>query len=374
LPVCIQAKTDYFYTGLNYVYSGNATKALEAFDKVLSEEPNNHQALFYISQILKEQGKTGKSIAVLEKSSISPAIRLFYLYKLGILYLITGEKGISINIWKDKKTFSCRCDTYYNLSDIYHSQGNMAESISELEEAIKILPQVSPKLLCRLGLFYLEKNEINKGMDYLDKSFLMEPDNLETCLSVADVFYKYGIFSRAANYYSKAIGIDPYRVKVHRRLASIYYLRKEFNNALVHFEKIAKLLPKEPSSYYNIGCIYYLKGDFDKAREQFIKSVELSPSNGKYHYNLACIYFKLGNYDSALKEFSQAVKLSPSSEKYLYGLGCISYLMKDTENTLKDFESMSGNKTDPDSYLAKGITYRDKGRIDISIEDIENQE
>jgi len=371
IPVCGEENIDYFTRGLNSYYGGNIDKALSDFEEVLKKSPDNHEALFYKAQILSKKGETSRGVEVLKKAiSLKPA-RVFYLYKLAEFYSILKDNENLLKLWQDIKNLKpLDPGPYYAMADIYESQGKLSLAIAELESVFPVETQVSAKIFYRLGKLYFKINNPDKALYYLNKSLALEPDNMEIALFLGNLYYKQGNLGMASTYYIKLINADPYRVDIHRRLAYIFYRQGDLNNSAIHFGKVAKLEPEKFENHYNLGCIYYYTANYEGAIKEFALALEKDPSNYLCHYNLGCIYFKAGNYDNALKKFSQVVELKPDDNVYLYALGAIYYVRKEYEKAFEAFGRIKYKDSfSSDGYIKEGITYRDKGLVDIPIRD-----
>ena len=364
------SEEDNFTKGLGYYYSGDLTKALEAFETVLKGSPPNPEALFYKAQILSYKGQTLQAIEVIKKAVNAEPDNLFYTYKLAEFYGLVKDDASAISIWQDiKSKLPGETKSYYELADIYEKQGKLSLAISELEEVLNVETQASVKVFYRLGKLCLKIGNEAKGIYYINKSLEFEPENLDILLFLGNFYYENGNYSNALNYYKGVINTDPYRIQIHRRIAYIYYMRKDYKNSAVHLEKICRLEKDRIKNHYNLGCIYCQTANYEGAIKEFSRVLEKTPEDGSSHYNLGCIYFKTGNYDNALKKFSRAVELSPHDSRYLYALGAIHYLRKEPEKAYEIFKLIDYKNTS--FYIKRGVTYRNKGMADIPFLEID---
>jgi tetratricopeptide (TPR) repeat protein len=161
------------------------------------------------------------------------------------------------------------------------------------KEAIQIFEGIlrrDPSLKTRITPYYsvaltslgskLMKSNKNRAQILLEKSYVLNPQNSETCA----------------------------------HLGKLYTVRNENRKALEYYDKASKLDPVNPDIYFNMGYNYAVLDDYGKAKEMYKIVIDLAPSFiDQAYFNLALIQDKTGMPEDALKNMRKALKANPDN-------------------------------------------------------------
>ncbi len=206
-----------------------------------------------------------------------------------------------------------------------------ASSQKKLQQA----REKDPQYQYNVGLFYLNNNNIDEAIRYLNKSLALNPryhlalnalglaqsmkGNLEEavrlylkCLEVAPNFSEarnnLGIAYQELGYVDKAeeaflrVVEDPnYPTKelAYYNLARLSFLRQELAKALLYVENAIKLNNRFHMGYNLKGLILESQERFAEAVECFERAVKIVPDDVNYNFNLGEAYFKNGEFQKA---------------------------------------------------------------------------
>jgi tetratricopeptide (TPR) repeat protein len=123
--------------------------------------------------------------------------------------------------------------------------------------------------------------------------------------------------------------------------------------------------------WYDMGYYYVLDGDYEKAVECFTKVIELEPENTYACNSRARAYKNLDLYDEAISDYKKTISLDPDDIEAYSGLAFIYYLMGDYTNALEYFTIDINRDPTVTSLDARANIYRELGRYDEAIADIE---
>lgn len=206
-----------------------------------------------------------------------------------------------------------------------------ASSQQKLQQA----REKDPQYQYNVGLFYLNNNNVDEAIRYLNKSLALNPryhlalnalglaqsmkGNLEeavklylTCLEIAPNFsearHNLGIVYQELGYVEKAeeaflrVLEDPtYPTKElpYYNLARLSFLRDNPEKALFYVENAVKLNNRFHMGYNLRGLILESQGRLIEAIESFERAVKLVPEDVNYNFNLGEAYFKNGEFGRA---------------------------------------------------------------------------
>ena len=128
-----------------------------------------------------------------------------------------------------------------------------------------------------LGKFYLEKGELTKALEHLEKSYQLEPDNMDPLLNAGVVYHEMKNFTMAHRKYSEVIARDPNNVK----------------------------------ALYNMGNLNLDTGRYKEAIQYFGRALEINPRQRHVNHNMALAYYRIRNPDAAMMHLERELKVNP---------------------------------------------------------------
>jgi tetratricopeptide (TPR) repeat protein len=194
-------------------------------------------------------------------------------HNLGLTFLIKGntdsaeyyiKRGIAID--------SLAPDGYFQLANIYQSQGNFSEAKKNLEKLQIIVP------------------------DYRGSKKIL--DNLvETELNV-----------------QQNPSVPDNQISILDKRSYSYYQEGKFELAIQDLLELSKLNPKGKSGYFNnIALCYIAVNKFSEAEKYFTEAIKSDGKNSSLLIGLADLYLKMGNVDKAKSNYRKAIENSPDN-------------------------------------------------------------
>ncbi len=162
---------------------------------------------------------------------------------------------------------------YVSLARVQKTAGDTLAFAKTLEDGIVAYPAESYQIVLELINHYLQNNESEKAMAYVDKGLEAKPDN-ETL------------------YFAKGTLLDKL---------------KDFDGAKAAYEKSFELKPDFFKPYYNLGAMY-----FNKGREMLIAANDI-PANKPKEYD-AAVQESFLVLEKALPHLEKAWELNSSEE------------------------------------------------------------
>ncbi len=205
-----------------------------------------------------------------------------------------------------------------------------------------------------LSASYLERGEIDKAIDIMERSIQKGNNQLETYLNLANAYFLKDNLKKAEDILlmlrDEAV---PYIY--HYNLGMVYKHQKKYKKSIEEFKTVLKTKPHSTAALGSIGECYDLLNQKDKAKEYFILATKGIPQNSEDYLMQAKSYFNLGDkqkgteslnnaliaepfniyirniiattllennrFDEALKHFSAASKISPNYAPAYKGMG-----------------------------------------------------
>ena len=211
-------------------------------------------------------------------------------HNLGLIHLIRGQlDSAEIKFKKGLSIDSLAPDGYFQLANVYQSQGRIGEVIDQLETLQTIIPDY------RDSKAMLELLKSNYG-DQMPSDIKL-PDNINAEKDMLD------------------------------KRSYQNYQDKKYKEAIEDLEKLMIMAPELRSGYLNnIALCYEGLGDLDKAIEYLEKAIEEDERNINAYSGLANIYLKKGNKKLAIEQYENVLIIDPENQNAMNKLDSLSKL------------------------------------------------
>jgi len=208
---------------------------------------------------------------------------------------------------------------YLVLRHVHRVRGELEQAAAVLEEGLKNSPN-NYDLVSAYGIFLVEKEEYDKGIEILEKALAMVDYDPEVFNSLGFAHWKKGNEEKALECYKKALELDSRFAMAHSNLGAFYYsvyLRTkktpDLANSMDHFKKAIEYDPKLGVAYRGLGMCYRIAGRADAAISVWEKSLELNPEDAFVILRIGIAHLDMGNKTRALEHFEKYLALKGNS-------------------------------------------------------------
>ena len=233
-------------------------------------------------------------------------------YKLGLLYLDTGEYG---------KAF----DELKKVSDI--DQNNYDAHLKTAE-------------------FYLLQNKLKQSRDYINKILEQYPSHAGALAVLSNIELKSGNNHRAMLAVEKAIALEPEVDSYYILRSQILYNKKIYRLVESDLFKAIELNPKNLRAYKLLVSYYILQDMDEKALEQLLKTLEIFPNSPEPVLELASYHFSKDEIKLGEKAIRRAISIDSTSIQTYFRAAEIyesANMNEDAESILQEALSVSAN-------------------------------
>ena len=249
----------------NLSNSGRLSEAEKICLDVLARDPQESQAHILLGKILQKKGEPGPALSYLEKAlSLEPqnySLQVEYASQLAEL----GQKARSLEILEkllknpdlaaDPAGAPLRADIAGILIKV--GEGEMANTL--------LLDMVSSgqgdsKVWSQVGLGYLDKSNLPKAKESLEKALSLDPNNA-LALSSMGTFYltlfrgqkQKANLDNALAYYTRAKEVSPRLVAAWNGLGVVWRYAGDREKAIAHWKQALLIDPGFTNTYFNLG-------------------------------------------------------------------------------------------------------------------------
>lgn len=213
--------------------TNNLTDALETYQKVLDENPNDLPALFQMAEIYKETGNLNKSNTYLDRILAEDSENISAIIK----------KGENFCMMEDHET---AIKHYDRALEIYPKH----------EDAIRL----KGELLKRIG----DKARLQRHIDSILK---IKPDSAYTLMLKAMEHAGENDDGKALEYFNLAISADPLLDEAYFNKAGLLMLKKRYDEAIECYRQAFEINPKSGGIIDKDG-VFELLGQMKRRAQQ----------------------------------------------------------------------------------------------------------
>ena len=208
---------------------------------------------------------------------------------------------------------------YLVLRHIHRVRGEPEQAAAVLEEGVRNKPE-NYDLVSAYGIFLVEKEEWDKGVEILEKALALVDYDPEVFNSLGFAHWKKGDEEKALKYCQKAIELDGSFAMAHSNLGALHYSvylqtkkTPDLAKSMDHFKKAIEYDPKLAIAYRGLGMCYRIAGRADAAISVWEKSLELNPDDAFVILRIGIAHLDMGNKSQALERFEKYLALAGNS-------------------------------------------------------------
>lgn len=182
------------------------------------------------------------------------------------------------------------------------------------------------KTLLLAGSAYLNNGQIDKGIDFFNKSLKKSPYQTTPLLALSQAYRAKGDNVGQLKVLETFMETDPKSVRAHARAAILYARKKDQKNANIAYQKMKKnfnyFLGRDNfGPYFNeVGKTAKLLGDYQFAKYVFSQGVKHQPKQATHYKNLGLLYYTYpknkAEKNKGVLALKYALKLNPRVQQH----------------------------------------------------------
>ncbi len=206
-----------------------------------------------------------------------------------------------------------------------------------------------PQYQYNVGLFYLNNNNVDEAIRYLNKALVLNPRYHLALNALGLAHSMKGNFDEAIRLYSKCLEVAPDFSEARNNLGIVYQELGYIDKAEEAFLRVIEdsSYPTKELPLYNLARLSFLRGDVDKALFYVESAIK---ANNRFHmaYNLkGLILESKEQLADAIASFERAVKIVPEDVNYNFNLGEAYFKNGEFSRAAEVLEKISSLVVDP---------------------------
>lgn len=221
----------WYSLGVSYAKEGKHEKALSAFDYCLIIDEDYLLARF------------NKANELVELKRYEEALQEYH-------FVIEKDGPDSI--------------TYCNIAGCLERMGNIIEARDYYQKSTRLNPNLAEAWF-GIGLTYEKELKMKDAMNYYKRALIMEPENTEYLLSLAECEYQLGNLEESEECYQMIIALDPELMEAWLDWSYVMFNDKREMEAIELLTEAIKVEPNCHQYYYRLTTYLYKTGKVKSA-------------------------------------------------------------------------------------------------------------
>lgn len=227
------------------------------------------------------------------------------------------------------------------------------------------------KVFAGTGEYYVERDEFEKAVQFLEQAVELNPNNNDAKLALSEVRTVLG--NKSVDQAEDYAILAAKALKEKREADVEKYLTKEhfaFKKAENDFLSAIKLDPKNSTAYASLGQYYDDKNEDEKAIENYKKAIAIDDSLSYVKAPLGLHLYQKGEIAEAEKLFTEALKdgVESAEMQYFYGLILYKKQTDDKEAKIALQKSLSLDNENAEAHYYLGAVSNRLKEYDRAIE------
>ncbi|NLM96697.1 MAG: tetratricopeptide repeat protein [Halanaerobiaceae bacterium] len=339
----VSAENSLLIQGISDYYNGNYKQAVENFEKLLADDRENIDAVYY------------QTLAFLELNDIARAREnISFLnergYNVGMIHWKLGELYLNKNQYYDSP--------FYN------------EAKKELEKA-RELGISTAGLHSYLALAYQGLGYIEKAAEEFELA-IEKGQLIDDYISLASIYKETGKYDRALEIYEKAVQESPDNVSIYLNMGDIYLEKGEYSRAIDVLKKGVNLKSSMVALKMNLALAYMHNEDFEEAKKYFMEVIDDNENIYQAYFYLGEIYNKIeNNHELAVNYYDQAISYNKNYVRAYLALGDLYLEREETYKAMAQYlKALENNENYPDAHFRLALAYIQMDMKTAAIEEL----
>jgi tetratricopeptide (TPR) repeat protein len=199
-------------------------------------------------------------------------------------------------------------------------------------------------LAFEMARVYIEKEEMSKGLEYIQKAVDLEPTNLWYLKFLANIFEQMGQNADGAEVYGRIVSLTPDDEEAYNKWAFLLTKGEQIAAAIEVFDKAEERFGINEEIIRQKYTLYLGSGKQKKAEKELVRLVETFPKETLYLEMLAGFYEQVNQPEDAKKVFQEILAIDPGNTKAQMALAGQTAAVSDEVRFLETLEDIYKNE------------------------------
>ena len=312
--------SDSISQALRLQQAGQLTESAAIYEEILTEQPENGDALHLLALVMLELKQPKHAIELLKKAISTHPNTATYFNSLGNALSEAGLMQDAVSAYLKAAQFEPNAaDIHYNLGTTYLKLNNLSQAAKFLIHSVAINP-ANYLTHYNLGLTYHELGKLDLAVESYREAMRLNPNFAECRNNLGLLYHMCQQWKEAVDEYEKALNIKPDYTEVMVNLGNSLKLLDRQTDAMSCYRDALSINPNLPQAHYNIAILLYKQDRYKEAETAFKHAIALKSDYAEAWRSLAHTLRQLGDLNSARTAYEQALKIKPDFADANYSL------------------------------------------------------
>ncbi len=301
--------------------SGQRLKALQLYQSILADDPQNAYVQYLHGAVLYETGQNQAALEALQKSVALKSPDLAVRSILGAVHAALGQHDLAIDQFRViAKEAPHVPEAHNNLANAYLTAQRYVDSAAFFRKALS-LKQAYPEAMRGLGIA-LDGGGDKRGAAQVFRECISKfPNYSPTYISIAQTYLSLGDDVLAEEALNLCLSRFPNTAEALLLFGILRYRQIRLEEAQVLFQKVVRLAPGDALPYAYLAGVLLAHGKTTEAELNARKAYSINPRDAEVLTNLGLIVQARGATEEAITYQRQAVEINPGIPETWNNLG-----------------------------------------------------
>jgi tetratricopeptide (TPR) repeat protein len=287
-----------------------------------------------------------------------------WFWYIGTLVPVIGLVQVGVQAMADRYTYipmtGILIIIVWGARDLIGSWKYRKEALAVV--SVCVLLAMSVKTSIQLKYWQNSMTLFRHTLDVTQDNYIIENN-------YANLLFDQGQIEKAIEYLNKSLAIEPSSAEVHNNLAAILSKTGKTDEAIIHYRAAIKLKPDSAEPHHNLAIALSKQGKTDEAIKEYYEALRLDPDNVDSLSNLGFELADKGNYGEAVEFYKKALAIEPGNIITRGRLGlALAGLKKNSEAINEFLIVLKARPNDVEMWCNLGIVLERQDKITEAIE------
>ena len=258
-------------------------------------------------------------------------------------------------------------DSLHLLGVIYFQRRNYAESVRQIDLALKIKPKAASAHNNR-GNALRELKRLEEALASYDEALALKPDYAEAFSNRGNALRELKRLEEAVASYDQAVALKPDYAEAFNNRGNALQELKGFDEALASYDKALSLKPDYVEAFSNRGNVLQDLKKLNEALASYDQALALKPAYAEAFYNRGNALRELKRLEEALASYDKALALKPNYTEAVYNRGNALQELERSEEALACYDqALALNPEYAEALFNRGNALQELKRFDEAL-------
>jgi tetratricopeptide (TPR) repeat protein len=294
---------------------GEFDKAIEIWNDVLVEEPDNVETMTAIGNAMIQKGSPEEALGVLQAAIRKDHGFLDARNLLAICYINLDRLDDASEVSRDIISEDPRnAEAYFNLGVISDKQGAYDQALTMFRRSVELRPDYDESRI-NLANEYLRRGEFNRARTELESAIEINPASPQARYLLGRAHQGLRNTDEALRHYRETLdrfpGFSPARIS----LSVLLFTEGRLEDARDELEKGLAYRQDLHLVHTNLGVLERKLEDDKAAERHFLKAIEIDGYYLAPRFHLIDLYLAAGDADQTRKQVEAILRVDPANDR-----------------------------------------------------------